>query len=176
MPHQVDEPPRVENAPDCTHILAMSRPFGNEDDFVEDLPDRPIPEHPNLVTANGLALIEAAFETARRAYGEAQAAGDRAALASAGRDLRYWSARRASAQLVSIDPDNDAVQFGTSVTIVRDDGREQRFAIVGSDEADPAKGTISYVSPLARALMGKRVGDVIKTGGGEAEITAIQQR
>jgi transcription elongation GreA/GreB family factor len=62
------------------------------------------------------------------------------------------------------------------VTIVRDDGREQRFAIVGSDEADPAKGTISYVSPLARALMGKRVGDVIKTGGGEAEITAIQQR
>jgi transcription elongation GreA/GreB family factor len=111
MPHQVDEPPRVENAPDCTHILAMSRPFGNEDDFVEDLPDRPIPEHPNLVTANGLALIEAAFETARRAYGEAQAAGDRAALASAGRDLRYWSARRASAQLVSIDPDNDAVQF-----------------------------------------------------------------
>jgi transcription elongation GreA/GreB family factor len=176
MPLQVDEPPPVENAPDITHIPVMSRAFANEDDFVEGLPDRPIPEHPNLVTANGLALIEAAFETARRDYGEAQAAGDRAALASAGRDLRYWSARRASAQLVSIDPDNDAVQFGTSVTIVRDDGREQCFAIVGSDEADPAKGTISYVSPLARALMGKRVGDVIKTGGGEAEITAIQQR
>src|SRR5688500_7532252 len=116
----------------------MSRAFVNEDDFVEDLPDRPIPEHPNLVTANGLALIEAAFETARREYGEAQAAGDRAALASAGRDLRYWSARRASAQLVSVDPDNAAVQFGVSVTIIRDDGREQRFVIVGSDEADPA--------------------------------------
>jgi transcription elongation GreA/GreB family factor len=165
----------VENAPGNTHIPAMSRAFVNEDDFVEDLPDRPIPEHPNLVTANGLALIEAAFETARRDSGEAQAAGDRAALASAGRELRYWSARRASAQLVSVDPDNNAVQFGTSVTIVRDDGREQRFVIVGSDEADPAKGTISYVSPLARALMGKHVGDVIKTGGGEAEIKAIQQ-
>ena len=165
----------MENAADNPHIQVMSRAFVNEDDFVEDLPDRPIPEHPNLVTANGLALIEAALQTARRDHGEAQAAGDRAALASAGRELRYWSARRASAQLVSIDPDNDAVQFGTSVTIIRDDGREQRFAIVGSDEADPAKGTVSYVSPLARALLGKRVGDVIKTGGGEAEITAIQQ-
>ncbi len=152
----------------------MSRAFVNEDDFVEDLPDRPIPEHPNLVTANGFALIEAALQTARREHGEAQAAGDRAALASAGRELRYWSARRASAQLVTVDPDN-AVQFGTRVTIVRDDGREQRFTIVGSDEADPAKGTVSYVSPLARALVGKHVGDVIKTGGGEAEITAIQR-
>jgi transcription elongation GreA/GreB family factor len=152
----------------------MSRAFVNEDDFVEDLPDRPIPDHPNLVTANGLALIEAALQTARREHGEAQAAADRGALASAGRELRYWSARRASAQLVAVDPDNDAVQFGTSVTIVRDDGREQRFAIVGSDEADPARGTVSYVSPLARALVGKHVGDVVKTGGGEAEITAIQ--
>jgi len=175
MSLEVDEPPRVENAPDNTHIPAMSRAFVNEDDFVEDLPDRLIPEHPNLVTANGLALIEAAFQTARRDYGEAQATGDRGALASAGRDLRYWSARRASAQLVSVDPDHDAVQFGTSVTILRDDGREQSFAIVGSDEADPAKGTVSYVSPLARALAGKHVGDVIKTGGGEAEITAIRQ-
>jgi transcription elongation GreA/GreB family factor len=165
----------VEIPPDNTHIPVMSRAFVNENDFVEDLPDRPIPEHPNLVTANGLALIEAAFETARREYGEAQAAGDRAALASAGRELRYWSARRASAQLVTVDPDNAAVQFGVSVTIIRDDGREQRFVIVGSDEADPAKGTISYVSPLARALVGKHVGDVVKTGGGEAEITAIQQ-
>jgi transcription elongation GreA/GreB family factor len=153
----------------------MSRAFVNEDDFVEDLPDRPIPDHPNLVTGNGLALIDDALQTARREHGEAQAAGDRTALASAGRELRYWSARRASAQLVTADPDNAAVQFGASVTIMRDDGREQRFAIVGSDEADPAKGTISYVSPLARALLGKHIGDVIKTGGGEAEIKAIQR-
>jgi transcription elongation GreA/GreB family factor len=165
----------VENAADHPHVQVMSRAFVNEDDFVEDVPDRPIPDHPNLVTASGLALIEAALQTARREHGEAQAAGDRTALASAGRDLRYWSARRASAQLVTVDPDNAAVQFGTSVTIMRDDGREQCFAIVGSDEADPAKGTISYVSPLARALLGKHIGDVIKTGGGEAEIKAIQR-
>jgi transcription elongation GreA/GreB family factor len=60
------------------------------------------------------------------------------------------------------------------VTIVRDDGREQTFAIVGEDEADPAQGTISHVSPLARALYGKAVGDVIKAGKDNAEITAIQ--
>jgi transcription elongation GreA/GreB family factor len=152
----------------------MSRAFVNEDHFVEDLPDRPISDHPNLVTGNGLRLIDAALQTARRDYGEAQAAGDRGALASAGRDLRYWSARRATAQLVSIDPDNAAVQFGNTVTIIRDDGREQSFAIVGEDEADPANGTVSHASPLARALLGKTVGDVIRAGQGEAEITAIK--
>jgi transcription elongation GreA/GreB family factor len=152
----------------------MSRAFVNEDHFVEDLPDRPISDHPNLVTGNGLMLIDAALQTARRDYGEAQAAGDRGALASAGRDLRYWSARRATAQLVSIDPDNAAVQFGNTVTIIRDDGREQSFAIVGEDEADPANGTVSHASPLARALLGKTVGDVIRAGQGEAEIIAIK--
>lgn len=152
----------------------MSRAFVNEDHFVEDLPDRPISDHPNLVTGNGLRLIDAALQTARRDYGEARAAGDRGALASAGRDLRYWSARRATAQLVSIDPDNAAVQFGNTVTIIRDDGREQSFAIVGEDEADPANGTVSHASPLARALLGKTVGDVIRAGQGEAEITAIK--
>jgi transcription elongation GreA/GreB family factor len=152
----------------------MSRAFVNEDHFVEDLPDRPISDHPNLVTGNGLRQIDAALQTARRDYGEAQAAGDRGALASAGRDLRYWSARRATAQLVSIDPDNAAVQFGNTVTIIRDDGREQSFAIVGEDEADPATGTVSHASPLARALLGKTVGDVIRAGQGEAEITAIK--
>jgi transcription elongation GreA/GreB family factor len=152
----------------------MSRAFVNEDHFVEDLPDRPISEHPNLVTGNGLRLIDAALQTARRDYGEAQAAGDRGALASAGRDLRYWSARRATAQLVPIDPDNAGVQFGNIVTIVRDDGREQSFGIVGEDEADPANGTVSHASPLARALLGKTVGDVVRVGQGEAEIIAIK--
>jgi transcription elongation GreA/GreB family factor len=142
----------------------MSRAFVNEDHFVEDLPDRPISEHPNLVTGNGLMLIDAALQTARRDYGAAQAAGDRGALASAGRDLRYWSARRATAQLVSIDPDNAAVQFGNTVTIVRDDGREQSFGIVGEDEADPANGTVSHASPLARALLGKTLATLSEPG------------
>jgi transcription elongation GreA/GreB family factor len=152
----------------------MSRAFVNEDHFTGDLPDRPVSEHPNYVTPRGLELIEAALNDARRSYGQAQAAGDREALAVAGRDLRYWNARRATAQLVSLDPAIGTVQFGSTVTIVRDDGREQTFRIVGEDEADPASGTISHASPLARALLRKAVGDVIKAGKDEAEITAIK--
>jgi transcription elongation GreA/GreB family factor len=68
----------------------------------------------------------------------------------------------------------DTVQFGTEVTIVRDNGRRQAFRIVGEDEADPANGSISYVSPLARALLGKQIGDTVQAGATDAEITAIR--
>lgn len=151
----------------------MSRAFVNEDHSVEDVPERPLSPHPNLVTERGLALIDAALDDARRAYGEAQAGGDRAALARAARDLRYWNARRASAEVVAVAPDRDTVQFGHAVTVVRDDGRRQTYRIVGEDEADPAKGSISYVSPLARALLGQRIGDTVRAGRDDAEIIAI---
>jgi transcription elongation GreA/GreB family factor len=121
-----------------------------------------------------LALIDSALATARQKYGEAQTAGDREALATAGRDLRYWSARRASAQVVPTATGAGVVQFGSSVTIVRDDGRKQSFRIVGEDEADPSKGSISHVSPLARALIGKRVGDMVRAGQDDAEIIEIE--
>jgi transcription elongation GreA/GreB family factor len=134
----------------------MSRAFVNENTFVEELPDRPVSEHPNLVTERGVALIEEALDTARREYGEAQAAGDREGLARAARDLRYWSAWRASAELKTPQPGFDAAQFGSEVTIARDDGREQTFRIVGEDEADPSKGSISHVAPLARSRLGKK--------------------
>jgi transcription elongation GreA/GreB family factor len=65
------------------------------------------------------------------------------------------------------------VQFGSTVRILRDDGRRQIFRIVGEDEADPARGTISHVSPVARALMGKAVGDVVRAGHSDAEIVAV---
>ncbi len=152
----------------------MSRAFVNEDTFIDQLPDRPISEHANLVTEHGLALIEEALETARREYGDAQAAGDREELARAGRDLRYWNARRATAQLRTPALGTDAVQFGNAVAILRDDGRRQTFRIVGEDEADPAKGSISYVSPLAQALLGTRVGDTVRAGREDAEITGIE--
>jgi transcription elongation GreA/GreB family factor len=153
----------------------MSRAFVKEQDsdFVDDLPDRPISAHPNDVTEEGLVLIEAALATARNALADAQAADDRAAAARARRDLRYWTARHASARVVPPPTSTTEVRFGARVTIVRDDGREQTFRIVGEDEADPARGTISHVSPLARALFGKAVGDVVSVGKGEAEITRI---
>jgi transcription elongation GreA/GreB family factor len=151
----------------------MSRAFVTEGIPGDDLPDRPVSEHPNYVTKRGLGLIEAALEIARREYAKAQASGDREQLSRTGRELRYWSARRASAQIVPARADIDTVQFGDLVTIRRQDGREQRFRIVGEDEAEPANGSISYVSPLAQALIGKGAGDELRAGGGRAEITAI---
>jgi transcription elongation GreA/GreB family factor len=154
----------------------MSRAFVREQDVdsTEDLPERPISEHPNDVTESGMAQIEAALATARSAYARAQESDDRASIATAARELRYWSARRATARIAPAPQDTTEVRFGASVTIVRDDGREQSFRIVGEDEADPAKGSISHVSPLARSMFGKRVGDVVKAGNGEAEITSIR--
>jgi transcription elongation GreA/GreB family factor len=59
------------------------------------------------------------------------------------------------------------------VTISRGDGRVQTYRIVGEDEADPKAGTISYVSPVAKILMGKAVGDIVEASGQEIEVTAI---
>lgn len=158
----------------------MSVAFTKESDaeaVAADLPDRPIPAHPNLVTSTGFAQIELALLAARAAYAEAQASGsissDRTAMARATRDLRYWSARRASAQLVEPRASDGSIAFGNSVTFERADGRIQTYAIVGDDEADPASGSVSYVSPLARAMIGKSVGDVVMLAGHEVEIVAI---
>ncbi|MBI2260670.1 MAG: transcription elongation factor GreA [Caulobacterales bacterium] len=157
----------------------MSVAFTREEDLeatAADLPDRPISPHPNLVTPEGLARIEAALAAARAAYGAAQAHGsieaDRTAMARATRDLRYWSARRATAQLVESPPDG-RVRFGGSVTIEREDGRTQIWRITGEDEADPAAGSVSHVSPLAVALIGKRVGDEAVVAGQTVEIVAV---
>jgi transcription elongation GreA/GreB family factor len=152
----------------------MSRAFVKELDteYLEELPERPVSQ-PNDVTAAGLAQIEHALAAASEAYA-AQASADRAALSAAGRDLRYWSARRATARVVPAPIDRSEVRFGASVTILRDDGGEQTFRIVGEDEADPAQGSISHVSPLGRSMFGKRVGDVVQAGAGEAEIIRIE--
>jgi transcription elongation GreA/GreB family factor len=155
----------------------MSRAFTKEPDegeAIEDLPDRPISEHPNLVTPEGLTQIEDAMTRAQEELSRAQGANDRTVLAHAGRDLRYWTARRSTAQLMPAPEGAEKVQFSTTVTIARDDGRRQTWRIVGEDEAEPTKGTLSYASPVARALMGKSVGDVVQAGGGEAEIVDIR--
>jgi transcription elongation GreA/GreB family factor len=154
----------------------MSRAFVKEQDIdaVPDLPERPVSEHPNDVTPEGLVQIDAQIAAAQQALTTAQKAEDLAAIASASRDLRYWSARRATAHVVPKSDDVTKVHFGSSVTIVRDDGREQTFRIVGEDEADPSHGTLSHTSPLARALFGQSVGDVVRVGNGETEITAIR--
>lgn len=151
----------------------MSRAFVKEQDGVDELPDRIISEHPNLVTSEGLQQIEAEVARLDAAHAAAQASGDRSEMAATARNLRYWSARLATAELVPVAANTTSVQFGAAVTIEREDGRTQTYRIVGEDEAEPSRGSISYVSPLARALAGKSVGDSVRVAGSEAEIIAI---
>jgi transcription elongation GreA/GreB family factor len=159
----------------------VSVAFRREEDAESEaanLPDRPIASHPNLVTVAGLAQLDAALASARSAYAAAQACGevgiDRTAMARATRDLRYYAARRASAQLTERDPAKAGVQFGDAVEILREDGRTQVFRVVGDDEADPAAGAVSYVSPLARAVLGRDVGETVEVAGRELEILAVR--
>lgn len=141
------------------------------------LPDRPVSAHPNLVTEAGLQALQVALDRAREAYEATQKIEDvnerRRQAATPLRDARYFAARVRTAQVIAPAASNDTVAFGSTVTFRRDDGRVQTYHIVGEDEPDPKAGSISFVSPVARLLMGKAVGDVVGTSGQELEITAI---
>ena len=141
------------------------------------LPDRPISPHPNLVTETGLKTLEFQLNQAREAYEAAQKIEDvnerRRQAASPLRDARYFAARVRTAQVITKPASTDSVAFGSTVTFRRDDGRVQTYRIVGEDEADPKAGSISFVSPVARLLIGKAVGDFAGASGQELEIIAI---
>ena len=82
--------------------------------------------------------------------------------------------RRRNAVVVESAAGAGVVGLGSVVT-VRDaeSGRENAHTLVSANEADPANGSISYVSPLARALLGKRIGDVVEVNGAEIEVVAV---
>jgi transcription elongation GreA/GreB family factor len=153
----------------------MSKAFTREsdEDGVTELPEREVSSFPNLVTADGLAGIDAEIDRHSQENARALAAGDKEGLARVGRELRYWTARRNSALVQPAPADNDVVRFGSTVTIEREDGRRTTWRIVGEDEADPETGTLSHASPLARAMMGLEVGETFRAGAGEAEIVEI---
>jgi transcription elongation GreA/GreB family factor len=89
------------------------------------------------------------------------------------RDARYYAARVRTAEVVPDPTTFETVAFGSTVIFSRNDGRIQKYRIVGEDEADPKEGTISFVAPIARLLMGRKIGDVIEASGQEVEIVAI---
>ena len=141
------------------------------------LPDRPVSPHPNLVTERGLKALEQQLSEAREAFEAANTIEDinekRRQQAGPLRDIRYIAERIRTAQVMPQPTDAKTVAFGSTVTFEREDGRIQTYRIVGEDEADPKAGSISYVAPVARLLMGKSVGDVVSFSGQDLEITAI---
>lgn len=141
------------------------------------LPDREISPHPNLVTQAGLKAMEEQLKQAREAFEAANLIEDvnerRRQQATPLRDARYLTERVRTATVIPDPETSDIVAFGSKVTFEREDGRVQTYRVVGEDEADPKAGSISFVSPVARALMGKAVGDVVTVNDQELEITAI---
>ncbi|MBZ9720298.1 transcription elongation factor GreA [Mesorhizobium sp. BR1-1-3] len=156
----------------------MSRAFTREEDSenaIAGVGERPVSQHRNLVTERGLAQIEENLADLRDILAKAERKADRERIAVVSRDLRYWTARRESAELSVPEPGSDVVRFGMGVTIESDDGKKVHWKIVGEDEADPTKGSISHVSPMAVALFGKKIGDVASVNGKEWEIVKLSE-
>ncbi|WP_108610773.1 transcription elongation factor GreA [Aminobacter sp. MSH1] len=141
------------------------------------LPARTISAEQNLVTEAGLQALDLQLNQARQAYEAACIVEDvnerRRQAAIPLRDLRYFAERVRTAQLMPDLTSTERIAFGSTVSFRRNDGRLQKYRIVGEDEADPKAGSISYVSPVARFLMGKAIGDVVSVGDQEIEILAI---
>lgn len=162
----------------------MSRAFVKEDgNDLEPLPDLPISPHPNYVTPRGLAQLQVRLHETQTRLAALRARPerlDKLPEAAAERDIRYLEARLRSAIL--IDPASQPlteVAFGLCVTVADEVGVETVYQITGEDEADAALGRIAPHSPLARALIGARLGDSVTwrrpAGAMELEILRIER-
>lgn len=147
----------------------MSRGFVKEDDLEHagtDLPERPISVHPNYVTPEGLKQLESKADSLDKERATLVAIKDdetaKQKLAVVDRDLRYLSARLEQAILVDpANQDKNTALFGATVTVEDEEGNFSKFHIVGEDEADIAQQKVSYISPIAKALIGRKVGDSV---------------
>jgi transcription elongation GreA/GreB family factor len=164
----------------------MSRAFVKEPDGDQadgQQPELPQSPHPNFVTPSGLRQLKerlAALGGERR--GLKAAAGDLAGQSHLGRveqEIRYLEERLRRA--LPVDPAGqpaDKVAFAATVTLEDDSGGCVDYTIVGEDEADPAIGKVSWVSPLARALQDAEAGDLVTwrrpAGDLELEVIAIR--
>jgi transcription elongation factor GreB len=139
----------------------MSSAFVREPDEIpnESPPERPVSPYPNLVTERGMRQIDRALAEVER---KLRTCDDDTELAWLRRDQRYWAARRATAQITQAADDPGEVAFGTRVSFRRDGGAVETVDLVGEDEADPAEKRLSWVSPLASAMLGAEPGEVVE--------------
>jgi transcription elongation GreA/GreB family factor len=156
-------------------MSVMSRAFVKESDGADgdELAELQVSPHRNLVTPEGLAQIEATVERLRAELSAARAAEDRAGVKRVQRDLRYWTERLRTAEVVKAPAPGAKVRFGSVVALERNDGGTVEYRIVGEDEADPSGGKISYVSPIAKSLIGATIGDERALPDGAAKVVAI---
>lgn len=148
----------------------MSVAFRRESDeeHLEPKFELPIPPGPNLVTARGLAQIEAKLAAITALLPGLE---DEAEIKAARRELRYWSTRQATARLVDA-PDGARVAFGCTVTFLMN-GAERSITIVGDDEADPTAGLLSFSAPLSRAMIDAEPGEMLDFAGRAEAIEVV---
>nr|WP_217438382.1 GreA/GreB family elongation factor [Pseudomonas protegens] len=144
----------------------VSRAFVNEDQAAqaEQPVERQISAQPNYVTPQGLAELQARVALLHSQHSEQNDLGDDAdkqRMAELERDLRYFTQRLHSAQVVTPANSTDKVQIGSRVTFADEQDRQQSVQLVGEDQADAAKGLINWASPLGRALLGAQPGDEV---------------
>lgn len=144
----------------------MSRAFVNEDQAAAQASqpvERLVSDQPNYVTASGLAQLQqrVAALNALRADLQAEGDADKQRLADTERDLRYFTARVQSAQVVPAATSTEKVQIGSLVRFVDEHDQEHQVQLVGEDQADAAQGLINWGSPLGRALLGAGPGDEV---------------
>jgi len=147
----------------------MSRAFVKENDLEHagiDIPERPLSDEPNYVTPNGLKLLNEKIDALEIERENLKQKKDdpivKQKIAVIERDIRYYAARIESAILTSPkDEDHEVILFGAKVTVEDEEGKMSTFEIVGEDEANIHEGKVSYLSPLAEALIGSKVGDEV---------------
>lgn len=145
----------------------MSRAFVNEDNAAAqaDQPvERQVSAQPNYVTPQGLGLLQAKVAELQGLLNDLNAQGELANKqreADLQRDLRYFTLRLQSAQVVPPASSTEKVQIGSRVTFADEHDREQTVQLVGEDQAAAANGLINWGSPLGRALLGAHLGDEV---------------
>ena len=147
----------------------MSRAFVKENDLEHagiDIPERPLSDEPNYVTPRGLGLLNQTIDNLEKERETLIAKKDdsmvKQKIAVIERDMRYFAARIESAILTNPQKeDTSHVLFGAKVTVEDGEGKLLTFEIVGEDEANIHEGRVSYLSPLAEALIGSAVGDEV---------------
>lgn len=162
----------------------MSRAFVKEPDAppADDIHERPQSEHPNYITPSGLARLRAEYNALEKRRAQlvdtVEDPMQQQQLAETERDMRYVQGRIERAVVADLAKQPaEEVHFGAVVDVVDNAGQEHRFQIVGEDEVDTAGGRVSWISPLAKAMLGARIGDTVTwqrpAGNLELEILAI---
>ena len=146
----------------------MSRAFVKENDLEHagiDIPERPISAEINYVTLFGLEQIKETLsnlDADRAKFIGLDDAMSKQKKMRIERDIRYYAARLKSAILVKNDSQKtNRVLFGAYVELKNEDGKTEYYELVGEDEADFNKNKISYVSPIAKSVLGNLLGDEV---------------